>query len=173
MKYLSKFENFSVNESNEKEYKKSAEELIRDKVKSISESEKEKIRKELLTLANKLGLSSEDLKDEEKVRIALSENIEIKEGISEFFNFEKIKKSLSKLKDKLSEKLFKIGFTGVLLGLVTAAVGTGLEVERMPDYMSVVPNETVLIGGVASAVSLIASLIGLYGMNTADTKNKK
>ena len=77
MKYIKTFENYKVNEnevnpiSSEINLTK-AESVIKQKVESFTEEEKNKAIKELTTLAGELKLSLADMTDAAKVEAALS-----------------------------------------------------------------------------------------------------
>ena len=98
MKYIKTFENYKINESEVNEISNEinlteAESVIKKKVESFSEEEKNKAIEELTTLAGKLGLSPEDMTDATKVEAALSkkeselklESVSVDESLKEWW----------------------------------------------------------------------------------------
>ena len=171
MKYIKTFENYKINESEEVELTK-AEEIIKQKVGSFSEEEKNKAREEIIALANKLGLSPEDMTDESKVKAALAKNqselklesISVNEGMREWW---------SKAKNKFYKWLTYSGIGGLVGGLVTLAIGGSMDsvATNAADYTgaTVDMNTAVIVGGVAMVISLVATLVGMKGQETPAT----
>jgi hypothetical protein len=158
MKYLKKFESFSLNENNEQDM----EELVSSKINSLSDSEIEEVKIGLAELADNLGLSTEELTDKEKVEAALSksglklESMEVNEGLKDWWG---------RQKNKFYNFLIKFGIGGMLSGLITTAIGTEMQstATALADYsgQDVIPNSTIIIGGAAIVISLIATIVGM------------
>lgn len=171
MKYIKTFENYKINESEEVELPKT-EEIIKQKVEALSEEDKNKAREEILALASKLGLSPEDMTDASKVEAALSkkeselklESISVNEGIKEWWD---------KAKNKFYKWLTYTGIGGVVGGLITLAIGGSMQGAdtNLADYTgaTVHPNTAVIVGGVAMAISLVATIVGMKGQETPVT----
>lgn len=165
MKYLKKFESFSSNENNE------MEDLVSSKINSLSDSEIEEVKSDLLELADNLGLSPEELTDEEKVKSALSksglklESLAINEGLKDWW---------ARSKNKFYNFLTKFGIGGILSGIITTAIGSNMmsDASTLADYtgQDVAPNSTVIIGGAAIVISLIATIVGMQ--KSEGPKNK-
>lgn len=162
MKYLKKFESFGLSESDEA----SAEKVIKQKIESMSAEDKEKAKSELISMADKLGLSPEEMTDPHKVGAALAskqsgiklESISINEGLVDLWN---------RVKNNVFSWMSKLGIAGVIVSIITTAIGASFQetATNLADYVpdSVVnPNKAVIIGGIAFVISLTAMLIGLH-----------
>jgi hypothetical protein len=164
MKYLSTFNGFSINENTQKEL----ENTISSKIESLSESEIEVIKNDLENFANKIGISIDDLKDEELVKKALLESglnlesMEINEGLKDWWK---------RIKNKFYNFLTKLGMGGMLVGMITSGIGAEMmsSSTNLPNYVVVTPSSTIVIGGVAFAISLIATIVGV-GLNSSSRK---
>lgn len=170
MKYLKKFESFSINE-NESTAEAKAEDIIKQKIDSMSEEDKEKAKSELTEMANKLGLSPEEMTDPNKVGAALAskqgqiklESASVNEGLSDWWG---------RVKNTVYSWMTRLGLVGVIGGIATAAIGAGFQetATNLADYVpdSVVnPNTAVVIGGIAFVISMTAMLIGMTNTKTA------
>jgi hypothetical protein len=177
MKYIKTFENYKINESEVNEISNEinlteAESVIKKKVESFSEEEKNKAIEELTTLAGKLGLSPEDMTDATKVEAALSkkeselklESVSVDESLKEWWG---------KAKDKFYKGLTYSGIGGMVGGLITLAIGGSMNshATNVADYTgaTIDMNTAVIVGGSAMVISLVATLVGLNGKGSSST----
>ena len=177
MKYIKTFENYKINESEVNEISNEinlteAESVIKKKVESFSEEEKNKAIEELTTLAGKLGLSPEDMTDATKVEAALSkkeselklESVSVDESLKEWWG---------KAKDKFYKWLTYSGIGGMVGGLITLAIGGSMNshATNVADYTgaTIDMNTAVIVGGSAMVISLVATLVGLKGKESSST----
>lgn len=164
MKYLKKFESFSINE-NESPAEAKAEEVIRQKIESLSEEDKEKAKSELEALAGKLGLSAEDMTDPHKVGAALAEkegelkleSPSVNEGLSDWWG---------RVKNTFYSWLTRIGVGGLIGSITSVAIGAELQstATNLADYAPdsiVQPNTAIVIGGIAFVISMAAVILGM------------
>jgi hypothetical protein len=181
MKYLKKFESFTINENESAEV--AAEEVVRKKIDSMSDEDKEKVKSELMKMADKLGLSAEEMTDPHKVGAALAskqgqiklESSSVNEGFSDWWG---------RVKKTFYSWMTKLGIVGVIGSIVTAAIGAGFQEKatNLADYVPdsvVYPNAAVVIGGIAFVISFTAMLIGLNnieidnGNSMSDERSRK
>jgi uncharacterized Tic20 family protein len=155
MRHLKGFKSFSINENNS-----SMEDIVSSKIESLSDSEIEQVKQDLLKLADNIGLSPEDLTDEEKVKAALDKSgMKIEPLVNEG-----LKETWDKIKGKFGKMLLNFGLGGLVSSIVTLALGAGMQSGAVTaaDYSgaTVEPNTMVIIGGTAAVISLIATIIG-------------
>ena len=174
MKYLKAFENFKINE----EIEGDIEQVVTQKVNSLSDEEKDKVKSELTNLSNKLGLSPEDMTDPNKVGEALAKHQGELGDISESVLNEGLSDWWGRVKNSFYTWMTRLGIMGMLGGITSAAIGGhALETAtNLADYVpdSVVePNTAIIIGGIALAISLAATIIGMQGQTSpAGSDNK-
>jgi ABC-type multidrug transport system fused ATPase/permease subunit len=182
MKYIKAFESFKINENDSSvaDIKKQVGETVTSKLDKLSDDEKEKVKKELSDLANKLGLSLEDMTDTNKVGEALAKQAaeadELAE-VSESLN-EGLKDWWGRVKQTFFKWLTRLGVMGMIGGITSAAIGAhALETAtNLADFVpnSVVePNTAIIMGGIAVVISLTATLIGLNNVETDRAGNFK
>lgn len=161
MRYLKTFEGFKINEN------QSSEEVVKQKIESLSPEEKEKLTSELNNLATKLGLSAEEMTDTEKVAAALAEKQgELKESVINEGIGQDIKEWWGRVKNSFYKWLTRIGVGGVILSIASAAIGAEMQSQatNLADYVpdaTVNPNAAVVIGGVAFVISTAALILGM------------
>jgi len=164
MKYLKTFE--SYNQADDSLLNSAEGKKIQDKIDSMSPQDLAKLEAEVAALADKLGLSLEEMKDAEKVSQALVDSgmadkiesmIPVKESFSEWW---------SRTKDKFYNLLWKLGLGGLLTSLASICVGAEM-VSSSTALADFVPDATVhphlatVVGGVGMAVSLVTTIVGL------------
>lgn len=170
MKYLRKFESFSINENEGQDPK--MEEVVSQKVNALSDEDKEKAKAEITALAGKLGLSPEDMTDASKVEAALSkkegelklESNSLNEGLSEWWG---------RAKNSFYKWLTYTGIGGLVGGIASTAIGASMmsDATNLADYTgaTVQPNTAAIVGGVAAVISLIATIVGMKGQQATST----
>lgn len=173
MKYIKDFNRFSINERKSNELR--VEKMVRQKIDSMSEKDKEAVKSELMKMSYKLGLSLEEIIDPYKVAKVLASKQDQIKIESDSFN-ESLGSWWDRFKNKFYSWLSKLGVVGIISSIITTAIGSGFQEEfaDLADYApnSVVnPNTAVVIGGIAFVISLTATLIGL-NKNENDTKVK-
>lgn len=163
MKHIKAFESFQINEN---ESAVDIEQTVTQKVENLSDDDKEKVRGELSDLANKLGLSPEDMTDPNKVGEALAKNQGELGDVSESVLNEGLSDWWGRVKNRFYKWLTRLGVMGMIGGITSAAIGAhALETattlaDFVPDSV-VEPNTAIIMGGVALALSLTATLVGL------------
>lgn len=174
MKYLRKFESFSINENEGQDPK--MEEVVSQKVNALSDEDKEKAKAEITALAGKLGLSPEDMTDASKVEAALSkkegelklESNSVNEGLSEWWG---------RAKNSFYKWLTYTGIGGLVGGITSAAIGASMmsDATNLADYTgaTVQPNTAAIVGGAAFVISLIATIVGMKGQETSTAGGSK
>lgn len=174
MKYLRKFESFSINENEGQDPK--MEEVVNQKVNALSDEDKEKAKAEITALAGKLGLSPEDMTDASKVEAALSkkegelklESNSVNEGLSEWWG---------RAKNSFYKWLTYTGIGGLVGGITSAAIGASMmsDATNLADYTgaTVQPNTAAIVGGAAFVISLIATIVGMKGQETSTAGGSK
>lgn len=166
MKYLKTFESFKINENETQ----NAEEVVKQKIESLSPEQKEELSSQLSDLSAKLGLSPEEMTDTEKVAAALAKNqgslklesLEVNEGFSDWWG---------RVKNNFYSWLTKIGVGGLIGSIASVAIGAEMQshATNLADYVpdaTVNPNTAVIIGGVAFVISMAAVIIGLKGQES-------
>mgnify|MGYP005851744311 CR=1 FL=1 len=158
LKYLKTFESFENGTQN-------VEEIVKQKIESLSPDQKEELSSQLFDLSVKLGLSPEEMTDTEKVAAALAkkqgslklESLEVNEGFKDWW---------SRVKNKFYSWLTKIGIGGIIGSIASVAIGAEMQshetylADFVPDA-TVNPNTAVIIGGLAFVISMAAFIIGL------------
>ncbi len=174
MKYLRKFESFSINKNEGQDPK--MEEVVSQKVNALSDEDKEKAKAEITALAGKLGLSPEDMTDASKVEAALSkkegelklESNSVNEGLSEWWG---------RAKNSFYKWLTYTGIGGLVGGITSAAIGASMmsDATNLADYTgaTVQPNTAAIVGGAAFVISLIATIVGMKGQETSTAGGSK
>jgi hypothetical protein len=163
MKYMKAFESFQINENDSAV--SDIEQTVTQKVENLSDEDKEQVKNELSELANKLGLSLEDMTDTNKVGEALAKNQGSLGEVSESLN-EGLSDWWGRVKQTFFKWLTRLGVMGMIGGITSAAIGAhALETattlaDFVPDSV-VEPNTAIIMGGVALAISLAATLVGL------------
>lgn len=160
---------------NIKEVKPELKKVITDKVKEMSDDDKRVVAEEMGKLAAKLGLSVEDLADHNKVAMALLnagmivENFsydgdmnELMEGINEGL-LDGLKTWWEKARTTVSKWMVKLGVGGLVVGVISAAIGAGYMPEPNYSGAPVTPNAAVIAGGIGAAISLVVLMLGLKG----------
>jgi ABC-type transporter Mla subunit MlaD len=164
------FESFQINENDSAV--SDIEQTVTQKVENLSDEDKEQVKNELSELANKLGLSLEDMTDTNKVGEALAKNQGSLGEVSESLN-EGLSDWWGRVKQTFFKWLTRLGVMGMIGGITSAAIGAhALEIgahaletattlaDFVPDSV-VEPNTAIIMGGVALAISLAATLVGL------------
>lgn len=142
---------------------------LKEAVDKLPAEKKEQLKMEMATLAAKLKLKVEDLKDTKKVGDALvkaglvKENFEFEgEDLNEGI-FSGIKSWWSKAKMTVGKWMTGLGVSSMAGGIITTAIGG--EMMGNTDYLAysqtVDPNAAVVIGLTAAAIGLISTVIGL------------
>ena len=173
MKYLKAFENFKINENDSET---DLEQVITQKAQSLSDEEKEKVRVELSDLAKKLGLSPEDMTDPNKVGEALAKQQGELGEVSESLN-EGLRDWWGRVKNQFFKWLTRIGVGGMVGGMISAAVGANAmeAATNLADYVPdsiVEPNTAIIVGGIAFAIGILATVIGLQNQKFTDLKTE-
>lgn len=154
MKYLRKFESFSVkiNENEETIDRESIKDEVMKKYEQSTPEEKEQISSDLESFAENHGLTLEDLKDSSKVQAAL-ENI--KESLNEGWFGDK----WNQFKNWIGGFLVKAGLTGMAATIVGAATASGIIGETAMQKSDIAVPFGITVG-VALAISTLAFAIG-------------
>ena len=136
--------------------------LVKAKLEDLSPEQKAQLKKELLNTAKTLGLRPEDLTDTKKVQAALSKKSsvlesEINEGLKDWFK-------------KISAKAMQLfGLGNIMAGIaglaVNAQIQSGLTDAADLSGASVSPGAAAVVGGVALAIGLAATIVGITKAN--------
>jgi hypothetical protein len=168
LKYLKAYENYSMNENESEQAETTGS--IKNKIQALSDSQKKEISENLRKLSNRLGLSIEEMQDQEKVAKALAKEHGFKSDIEELVDSEAnegFKDAFNRIKNyiktpKFNKILMRLGILGTFAGLVIS--GAGMEMQSathsMPSWASQDPNLAVIIGGVAAVISAAAAVVG-------------
>jgi len=193
MTYVKTFEIFESEAMNEAEgfnikgVKPEFKKMITSEVKKLSDEDKKKLASEMETLAAKLNLSVNDLKDHNKVAMALlnagmiTENFsfdgdvdqlteDLNEGLGEAMK--RLKGWWEKTKNTVYKWMIKLGIGSVAGGILTTAIGAGFMPDPNYSGAPLTPNAAVIAGGVAVAIGLVAILLGLKGTDAASGTKK-
>lgn len=166
MKYLKTFEGFSINEN---EGTSVVETEVSKEIESLSQEDKEKVKSELLDIADRLGLNPEELADKEKVAAALEKESDL--SIKESLVNEGLSDWWKRTKRKVYGWLAGLGATGTLGGIITAGIGAEMQsaAHNIADYtgQTVEPNQLAIIGLTATAIGVAALITGLVGSGQA------
>jgi arsenate reductase-like glutaredoxin family protein len=184
MKYLKTFENYELTPEDRTKLEKMAESLgmslssvsnaIENKFEKLPEPEKEKVYTEFNKLAEKLKLSTNDMKDPYLVEKAIKESktVNLIDFQRESKFFDNIKDVFKKLKNKLLKGLAILGVAGTLLGILMAGYYADEDIKRGEEqsrFGSINPSEMATLGGTISIISLS---IALLAASLADWKKQ-
>ena len=171
MKHIKTFESFKINETQFEE-NSGLKQKLKSHIESLSDEDKKKLAEDLNELAQKLGLSPEQMEDEEAVAAKLLktmdsafDSLKLK---NEGFSLQGIKSWWSRTKNKVFNFLTKFGLGGVVLSIIDIAIGAEMQshtVDTAGAEQIVDPNTAVVIGGIAAAVSIASIVIGQIGLN--------
>ncbi len=167
MRYLKAFENFKINEETEGDI----DQVVTQKINNLSDEDKDKVKNELINLADKLGLSPEDMTDPNKVGEALSKHQGELAEITESVLNEGLSDWWGRVKNSFYSWMTKLGIMGMLGSITSVAIGANaLETAtNLADYVpdSVVePNTAIIMGGIALVISLAATIVGMQGQSS-------
>lgn len=162
MKYIKAFESFKINENDSVV---GIEQEVTQKLNNLSDEDKEQVRGELSNLANKLGLTPEDMTDPNKVGEALAKHQNELGDVSESLN-EGLSDWWGRVKKRFYQWMTRLGVMGMIGGITSAAIGANAmeTATNLADFIpnaEVEPNTAIIMGGIALAVSLAATIIGL------------
>ncbi len=146
-------------------------------VRNLSSSQTDKLMEDLASFAESLGLSPEDLTNDEKVSNAIKNKGLVSKTDFEDVNLVqefKLPKFVSKIKEKIKDNFFKkltnFSVGSLLTNVIGLAVSAGAQEKAatLADYASgveVEPNIGAITFGIGGAISLVAMLVGMQNYN--------